>query len=98
MDGSAEAPHSAPRRPPAPKVKTFRCLQCGQPVPLRGLLPTTSVVCPGCGTVIDVSDENMRIISAFNAKVKIKPAIPLGARGTFSDGRFEVIGFMQRVV
>ena len=35
---------------------------------------------------------------AFIAKVKIKPAIPLGTRGTLSDGTFDVIGFMQRVI
>lgn len=89
MDGSKPAP---------PKVRTFRCLQCGHPITLRGLLQTTSVACSSCGTVIDISDENMRIISAFQSKVKVEPAIPLGARGTFSDGVFEVIGFLRRVI
>ena len=84
---------------PPPKAKTFACLSCGSPIRLRGLLQTTSVVCSGCGTVIDVSDnENMRIISAFVSRIKVQPAIPLGARGTFHDGVFEVIGFMQRVI
>ena len=98
MGGSGEAARPAPMRPPPPRVKTFSCLQCGQPVTLRGLLQTTSVVCSACGTVIDVSDENMRIISAFAERLKIKPVIPLGARGTLGDGMFEVIGMMQRVI
>src|SRR5215831_9246481 len=85
-------------KPATPKVKTFNCLQCGRPITLRGLLQTTSVVCSSCGAVIDVGDENMRIISAFASKVHVEPAIPLGSRGTFSDGLFEVIGFMRRVI
>jgi hypothetical protein len=98
MDGNSDAARPAPIKPPTPKVKTFACLQCGHPITLRGLLQTTSVACSSCGTIIDVSDENMQIISAFNAKVKVKPAIPLGTRGTLSDGTFEVIGLMQRVI
>src|SRR5215470_7769154 len=86
-------------KPPPPKAKTFACLSCGSPIRLRGLLQTTSVVCPSCGTVIDVSDdENMRIISAFASRIKVEPAIPLGTRGTFPDGIFEAIGFMQRFI
>jgi Domain of unknown function (DUF4178) len=81
-----------------PKVKTFRCLQCGAAVTLRGLLQTTSVVCSSCGAIIDVSDENLKIISTFVSKAKVEPAIPLGSRGTFHDGVFEVIGFMRRVI
>jgi len=89
MDGLKQAP---------PKVKTFSCLQCGGPVTQRGLLQTTSIVCPSCGAVIDISDENMRVLSTFVSKAKVTPAIPLGARGTFPDGVFEVIGFMRRFV
>ncbi len=62
------------------------------------MLQTASVVCSACGTVIDISDENMRIISAFISKVKVEPAIPLGTRGKLPDGEFEVIGFMRRVI
>ena len=83
---------------PAPQIKTFKCLQCGQPVTLRGMLQTASVVCSACGTVIDISGENMRIISAFISKVKVEPAIPLGTRGKLPGGEFEVIGFMRRVI
>jgi len=40
----------------------------------------------------------MRIISAFASRIKVEPAIPLGTRGTFPDGIFEAIGFMQRFI
>ncbi len=83
---------------PAPAVQTLQCLQCGQPVTLRGMLQTASAVCGACGTVIDISDENMRIISVFMSQAKVEPTIPLGTRGRLPDGEFEVIGFMRRVI
>jgi len=85
-------------KPATPKVQTFKCLQCGSPISLRGLLQTTRVVCSRCGTVIDISDENMRIIGRFKERPTVKPAIPLGSRGAFPDGVFEAIGFMQRFI
>jgi len=98
MDGEGPAARTIPAKQPAPKIKSFACLQCGMPVTLRGMLQTSSVVCAGCGTVIDVTDENMQIIGAFLSKIKVEPAIPLGTRGQLPDGTFEVIGFMRRVI
>ena len=82
----------------SPKARAFQCVQCGGAVTQRGLLQTISVVCPSCGTIIDVSDDNLKVLSTFEAKTKVKPAIPLGTRGTFSEGEFELIGFLQRFV
>jgi len=82
----------------SPKVRAFQCVQCGGAVTQRGLLQTTSVVCPSCGAIIDVSDENLKVLSKFEAKTKVRPAIPLGTRGAFPDGEFELIGFLQRYV
>jgi len=98
MDGEGPAARTIPAKQPAPKIKSFACLQCGMPVTLRGMLQTSSVVCAGCGTVIDVTDENLQIIGAFLSKIKVEPAIPLGTRGQLRDGTFEVIGFMRRVI
>ena len=80
------------------KAKALQCRQCGGAVTQRALLQTTSVVCPSCGAIIDTSDESLRILSTFVAKARITPHIPLGARGTFRDGEFEVIGFLQRYI
>jgi Domain of unknown function (DUF4178) len=82
----------------APRVKSFTCIQCGGAVTQRALMQTTSVVCPSCGSVIDVTDDNLKLISAYNEKTKVKPDIPIGSRGKFQDGTFEVIGFMRRFV
>ena len=81
-----------------PKVRAFQCRQCGAPVTSRGLLQTLVVVCPSCGGVIDISDENLTVLRTFTAKARVTPAIPIGTRGKFSDGEFEVIGFLQRHV
>jgi len=98
MDGKGEPVKPTLNKAPAPKVKVFQCPQCAQQLSVRGMLQTTTLVCPSCGTVIDISDENVRIIGAFLSKVKFAPAIPLGTRGKLDDGLFELIGFMRRAV
>ena len=81
-----------------PKVKTFQCTKCGAPVTSRGMLQTLVAVCPSCGATIDLTDENLKVLKTFVAKTRVKPAIPLGTRGKFAEGEFEVIGFLQRFV
>ena len=81
-----------------PKVKSFQCVQCGAAVTQRAFLQTISVSCPSCGCIIDVSDKNLKAISTFASKIRVTPHIPLGTRGTFKDGEFEVIGFLQRFI
>lgn len=82
----------------SPKAKALQCLQCGGAVTQRGLLQTTSVVCPSCGAVIDTSNDSMKVLSTFVAKTRVTPHIPLGTRGIFPDGEFELIGFLQRFI
>jgi hypothetical protein len=84
--------------PAAPKVKTLKCSACGSPVPLRGMERTESVACEACGSVIDLTDENLRVISTFQSRVKYKPLIPLGSRGRIRGDLFEVIGYLRRAV
>lgn len=79
-----------------PPVKTFSCTSCGAPVSVKALGQTVAVGCPSCGAVIDVTDDNYRIISEAQKKIKFHPAIPLGKRGTLRGEKFEVIGFMVR--
>jgi hypothetical protein len=81
-----------------PKVRAFQCKQCAAPVTSRGMLQTLVAVCPSRGAVIDISDENLNVLRTFASKTRLTPAIPLGTRGKFADGEFEVIGFLQRFV
>ncbi len=79
-------------------VRSFRCTRCGGAITQRALRQTTSVVCPSCAVVVDISNEELRIISTYQKLQRLQPVVPLGTRGTFPDGTFEAIGFMQRYV
>ncbi len=92
---------SAPPTPAAPsasgpKVKTLHCPGCGSPLAVRGMAQTESIACGSCGSIIDLTDENFRILSTFQAKVKHEPLIPLGARGKIRGETFELIGYLRR--
>jgi hypothetical protein len=99
MDGKADTinmPLLAP--PPAPKIKTFQCPGCGGPLTIRGMEQTKSIACGSCGSVIDITDENFRIIDTFQSKTKVQPLIPLGTRGKLRGELFEVIGYLRRTI
>jgi hypothetical protein len=63
-------------------------------------LQTDTIACGGCGSVLDLSDDNLRVLSTFQAKARIEPwmSIPLGARGKLLGDTFEAIGFLRRKV
>lgn len=82
------------KKPPSPKV--FNCSNCGASLTIHALGHTVNVACQSCGAVIDVTNENYRILSMAEKKVRIKPAIPLGRRGRLRGNTWEVIGFMVR--
>src|SRR5262245_52319133 len=82
----------------APKVRTLSCPKCGGPLTVRGLLQTETIACGGCGSVLDLSDENLRVLSTFRAKARIEPWIALGSRGRLLGDTLEVIGFLRRKV
>src|SRR6185437_3331558 len=63
-------------------AKVFECINCGGPVTLRFPSQSLSVVCDHCNSIIDVSNENYRIIQRYNkATLGHTPIIPLGVRG-----------------
>lgn len=76
-------------------VKAFSCPNCGGQVAIRAPGQTLSCACIHCGTLIDISDENFRIISKAKKRSR-KLLIPLGTRGHLQDIEWEVIGYMER--
>jgi len=84
--------------PPLVKAKSLSCPNCGAPVTLRGFAHTLSAVCPNCLSVLDASSAEFQILQTFQGKERIQPKIPLGARGTFNETVYEVIGFQERSV
>jgi hypothetical protein len=59
---------------------------------------TESIACPACGSILDLTDENLSIISRFESRMKYKPLIPLGSRGKLRGDLYEVIGFLRRAM
>ena len=84
--------------PAQPKAKILACPTCGNSLTVRGMEQTESIVCDSCGSVIDITDENLRIISTFQSKIKYQPLIPLGTRGKIRGELFEVIGYLRRKI
>ena len=97
MVGERSDPAPPPRRE-GPRIRTFACPSCGGPLTVRGLLQTESIACGACGSVIDLTDENLRIISTFQARTRLQPLIPLGTRGKLFGDALEVIGFLRRKI
>jgi hypothetical protein len=79
-----------------PKVAGLNCPNCGAAIELRSFTNALSVVCQSCLSVLDARDPNLQVLQEAQSKERIVPDIPLGTRGTFADGTFEVIGFQER--
>ena len=84
----------APSATPQPKV--FACPSCGANITIRAVGLTISAACGSCGSVIDVADENHKILSKAAKNLNIEPLIPLGTKGKFKGNVWQVIGFMRR--
>ena len=96
-DGQLSAKSLSPT-PVAPQVKAFKCPNCSGPLTVRGMEQTESIACEACGSIIDLTDENFRILSTFQSKIKYKPLIPLGTRGKLRGDLWEVIGYLRRAI
>ncbi len=73
----------------------LNCPQCGGPLDLKAPDQTERVGCPNCNALLDAKEGKLRLFQALDVP-KVKPTIPLGARGKFPEGEFTVIGFMKR--
>lgn len=81
----------------APAVTTFSCRNCGASVTVRYPGHSLSAACESCGSIIDTSDSNFRILAEYQSKLnQATPVIPLGTRGKLFDKEWECIGFMTR--
>ena len=84
-----------PPQKPAGSPKTFACPSCGGAVTVKAVGHTIQAICSFCSSVIDVTDENYRIIR--RAQQKIRPTLlDIGTRGTLRGIMWEVIGYMEK--
>lgn len=82
---------------PEPKIRAISCPNCGSSVQLRGMGSSLSAACSSCLSILDVSDEKVKLLQRFGKKVeRFTPKIPLGTRGKFDGQLYEVTGFQRR--
>ncbi|RUQ36475.1 MAG: DUF4178 domain-containing protein [Candidatus Competibacteraceae bacterium] len=80
------------------QAQSFQCPGCGSSLSIRAKGHTETLACGTCGSIIDITDDNFRILSRFNARIKHQPAIPLGSRGPLAEVEYEVIGYLRRTM
>lgn len=80
------------------KIEQFNCPHCGGIVELRAPESSEVVVCSSCKSVLDVSNENVRILQEYKGAITKKPLLPLGSKGKIFEDEFEVIGFLVRKI
>lgn len=83
--------------PPAPAVKALTCPACGGGVTLRAAGYTVTVACEYCGSILDVADPAVRLVTEYHQAMHALE-IPLGTRGTLRGVEWEAIGHMSRSI
>ncbi|MBI4293243.1 MAG: DUF4178 domain-containing protein [Betaproteobacteria bacterium] len=79
----------------AGQVKAFACPKCASPLAIHSEKIET-IACGSCGSLLDATDPNYRILAEADRAERIDPAIPLGSRGRLRKTEWEIIGFMRR--
>jgi hypothetical protein len=75
-------------------AESLRCASCGNSSALQN--PDSLVVaCASCGAVNNLSAGKL-VLAYSQAKVRLRPKIPLGSKGALAGDEYEVIGFMER--
>jgi hypothetical protein len=103
---STGGPPPLPPQPPSstqdggvPAVRTASCPNCGGTVLVRFVGRSVNVVCNYCGSILDATDPNVRVLQrAQDAIGEEKPLIPLGTRGRWRGQVYEVTGFQRRSI
>jgi Domain of unknown function (DUF4178) len=85
-----------PPMPKSGKPKTFSCPNCGGTVKVIAAGHSVDAVCYFCSSVIDVANENLRLIKTANERSR-QTLIPIGRRGALAGIQWEAIGYLQKV-
>lgn len=87
-------PPEIPQKP-AGKAKTFKCPNCGGSITVKALGHSISAVCAYCSSVIDVANENFRILSTANERTR-PTLLTIGSKGRLAGILWEIIGYMEK--
>jgi hypothetical protein len=78
-----------------PAVKALTCPACGGAVTLRAAGYSVSVACEYCGSILDVANPEVRLITKYQQALA-GLAIKLGTRGTLKGVEWEAVGYLGR--
>lgn len=76
-------------------ARTVTCPSCGGTIEIKAAGYTVNVGCQYCGSVLDVANPDVKLISEFQMAAR-KLELPLGSRGTVQGVEWEVIGYLER--
>lgn len=76
-------------------ARALTCPQCGGTIALRAAGSTVTLVCAHCGSMLDMTRPDIRVIVAATQAMS-EPEIALGTRGTVDGLQWEVIGYLRR--
>ncbi|MCC6245390.1 MAG: DUF4178 domain-containing protein [Gemmatimonadaceae bacterium] len=81
--------------PARPRARSLSCPSCGSGIDLHAQGWAVSVVCGSCGSVLDATNDTLRILQRHQDGIAVLPRIPLGSRGQWKGAQWELIGFQQ---
>lgn len=83
------------QRDVASTVRPLNCTNCGGTIALRAAGNTVSIVCEHCGSTLDATHPELRLVARANQAMHVPP-IALGTRGTLGGVTWEVVGYQER--
>jgi hypothetical protein len=88
-----------PRQKTVEGTRTLNCPNCGGTVTLQRPGESVNAVCQYCQSVLEVgASAGLKVLQSFAERVKVKPYIPIGARGRLHGADWDVLGFQQRTI
>lgn len=78
------------------EIQVLQCPNCGTPLDVHGGRSTKTIVCSGCGDIIDLTPEQAQIVGQTNKAQPSRP-IDLGAEVRFWNEDHMVIGWIRFV-
>jgi hypothetical protein len=83
------------RAPPAARARVLSCPSCGGSVTVRANGISITAICSSCGSTLDVSNPDVRLIEAARRRTH-QPPIAIGMRGSLVGTLWEVAGYQTR--
>jgi hypothetical protein len=85
-----------PARKTKVKAERLNCTKCGGALNLVAPDQAQRIICPNCGALHNIEEGDLRYLAVV--KLREKPRIPLGSKGTIDGDAFVVAGWMERSV